>query len=63
VSKKCGACKHFEGDPTNLQQGSCCKKPPTIVVPVQGQVVTMFPAVQRTQRCSEHEVNLAVTPV
>jgi hypothetical protein len=59
----CGSCRHFETDAENLQQGVCYRNPPQVVVPVPGQVVTMFPAVQRAHKCGEHEPKRILTGI
>lgn len=58
---RCGSCAYAEPDPENLQNVACHKHPPQLVVPVPGQVISIFPAVQRTHWCDEHKPHVVVT--
>jgi hypothetical protein len=53
--KACGGCRHFKANLENLAEGACIKRPPMVVSPAPGHVATFFPAIQRTDRCGEHE--------
>jgi len=54
-SERCNNCHHFQPDLQNLQQGTCCAHPPTLAMVGPGNLMSVFPAVQRTNRCGEHE--------